>query len=709
MTTKTVTLKKRSRNTSVNSKKSTWDKVKEAFVNNTISAAMAENPAIMTAAGWSKDAKTGKMTQKQTAATDKLAENLGIISMLADGDGLIKTGVSLAKAIRHPVRTAKAVVETVKSGIDLVKRGARSVNSVAQKTEDVVAKAARKAARKNSTLAKARRRVIKTTAEKARDQQRVTNGAETFSQKYPNQQSQAQQVSNNAAKQMRKKLKDSGNSKFTETYVQSSDVQAAKENFNKQFDEAIAKNAEYANETISQLVNNGVINANNTEYAKQLFNKYPEYAQFCREHKLNPELSSTIDQFMETQSRVTRGGNIKTMDANINIGDDKLQKINEAGEKMLSDNSLEAASKRTGGDRLNTNGLYTSNGYNMSDHYSRFNSTNTNGATPDNYGFMAILQDQLSPSQNLSLEQRLASRHASALNFDFQNSLEPTTQVGWGINGNYVSYLPKNQELKFRTSKFNFNKGDAPMKPMIENAIPVELGNLRDLPDVRYVESNYATRTGANFRNINERSYLPGNNLDIVSKEVSHNAPDIHGRYGFGGFPNNPEVDPTLFYQTVPSVVDRQRYYDQIFGGITPEIHLPNTRGQHLIRDYSKRQRTLFENNRNRRYDEYANLFDKIRLFENIKTNATKAGKGLVFGVVPSYAIYKYGENKFHNEFLPFQEQKQQAAEAAKYNSYINEAFNQQLHKLGEQPIEYTPISTDDYNSRLLEQIHTDR
>ena len=83
MTGKTNTLKTRSRSVSRNSQKSTWDKVKEVFVNSTISAAMAENPAVMTAAGWRKDAKTGKMSQKQTAATDKLAENLGVISRLA--------------------------------------------------------------------------------------------------------------------------------------------------------------------------------------------------------------------------------------------------------------------------------------------------------------------------------------------------------------------------------------------------------------------------------------------------------------------------------------------------------------------------------------------------------------------------------------------------------------------------------------------------
>lgn len=679
------------------------------LTNSTITAAMAENPAVMTASGWHVNPETGKAKQKQTAATGKLADNLSVISMLADGpEAIISPMIAAAKALRHPVKTAKAIGETIKSGINLTKRGAKSANGIAQKAEDTVARTARKAASKNKALAKARRRVIKTTAEKTRDQQRVSNGAESFSQKYPQAESQAANASSNAAKRMRQKLKDGGNPKFTEAYVQSSDVQAAKENFNKQFDEAITKNAEYANESIDQLVNDGIITTNNTEYAEQLFNKYPEYAQFCREHKLNPELSSTVDQFMETQSRVTRGGNIATKDAGINIGDDKLQKINEAGEKMLSDNSIEAASKRTGGDRLNTNGLYTSNGYNMSDHYSRFNSTGTEVGAPDNYGFIAILKDQLAPSQGLSLEQKLASRHNAALNFDFQNSLQPITHVGYGINGNYVTYLPKNQDLKFKTSRFIFNKNGAPEEAKIANGLPVELGDLRDLPDVRYIESNYATRTGANFRNINERSYLPGSDLDIVSKEVNHNAPDMHGRYGFNGFPNNPEIDPTLFYQTVPSVVDYQKYYNQIFKDIKPELSLPNTRGQHLIRDYSKRQRTLFERNRNNRYAEYTNLFDRIRRFEKAKTIAERIGAASVFGSVPMYGVYKGGERR--NNVLPLWEQYHQSGgEATKYNSYINEAFNQQLHKLGEDSAEYMPISTDGYDRRLLEQINTNR
>lgn len=42
------------------------------FVNSTISAEMAQNPSVMTAAGWRQDPKTGKMQQKTSKSkTDR--------------------------------------------------------------------------------------------------------------------------------------------------------------------------------------------------------------------------------------------------------------------------------------------------------------------------------------------------------------------------------------------------------------------------------------------------------------------------------------------------------------------------------------------------------------------------------------------------------------------------------------------------------------
>ena len=82
------------------------------FTRMAIGAAFNENPAVMTAAGWHKDSR-GNWKQKRTAATNKLADNLETISMMADGTGsidLIKSaGKLLWNAIRHPVRTVKQV------------------------------------------------------------------------------------------------------------------------------------------------------------------------------------------------------------------------------------------------------------------------------------------------------------------------------------------------------------------------------------------------------------------------------------------------------------------------------------------------------------------------------------------------------------------------------------------------------------------------
>lgn len=82
------------------------------FTRMAIGAAFNENPAVMTAAGWHKDSR-GNWKQKRTASTNKLADNLETISMMADGTGsidLIKSaGKLLWNAIRHPVRTAKQV------------------------------------------------------------------------------------------------------------------------------------------------------------------------------------------------------------------------------------------------------------------------------------------------------------------------------------------------------------------------------------------------------------------------------------------------------------------------------------------------------------------------------------------------------------------------------------------------------------------------
>ena len=156
--------------------------------NSVISAEMAENPSVMTAAGWKKDSKTGKMQQKQTASTNKLAENLGVISMFTDGPQGVIAPLKLGwKVLRHPVQTAKEVAKAVKSGINLVKRtrAAQSVSEVANKATGSIKKS--KVTKQLTAPSRAKR--IKKAVQESMEQRQV------LSNKYKKMSDKAQQVS----------------------------------------------------------------------------------------------------------------------------------------------------------------------------------------------------------------------------------------------------------------------------------------------------------------------------------------------------------------------------------------------------------------------------------------------------------------------------------------------------------------------------------
>jgi hypothetical protein len=111
-----------------------------------IGAAFNENPAVMTAAGWHKDSR-GNWKQKRTAATNKLADNLETISMMADGTGsidLIKSaGKLLWNAIRHPVRTAKQVKtlgNVAKNTVAAIDKSIKGNETLHKITKPIVAK-----------------------------------------------------------------------------------------------------------------------------------------------------------------------------------------------------------------------------------------------------------------------------------------------------------------------------------------------------------------------------------------------------------------------------------------------------------------------------------------------------------------------------------------------------------------------------------------
>lgn len=68
--------------TSNNNKNNNTNTIWDWLVNATIGAAMAENPAVMTASGW-KQGKNGNWEQKRTPGSDQLADNLAVISTLS--------------------------------------------------------------------------------------------------------------------------------------------------------------------------------------------------------------------------------------------------------------------------------------------------------------------------------------------------------------------------------------------------------------------------------------------------------------------------------------------------------------------------------------------------------------------------------------------------------------------------------------------------
>ena len=169
----------------------------DQFSNSIISAEMAGNPSVMTAVGWSKDPKTGKMRQRQTASTNKLAENLGVISMFTDGpQGIIAPFKLGLKAIRHPIQTTKEIAKAIKSGINFVKRTkvAQSVSNAANKTVNSVKRS--KISKQLTAPSRAKR--IKKAVQESIKQRKI------LSDKYEKMSDKAQQISR------QQKLKEDG-------------------------------------------------------------------------------------------------------------------------------------------------------------------------------------------------------------------------------------------------------------------------------------------------------------------------------------------------------------------------------------------------------------------------------------------------------------------------------------------------------------------
>lgn len=88
---------------------SKWD----WFTRIMMGAAMAENPAVMTASGWKQD-QSGNWKQKRTKESDKLASNLAVIGEAAiTAPTAIKDIGALYNVVSHPVQSVKTVYNFV--------------------------------------------------------------------------------------------------------------------------------------------------------------------------------------------------------------------------------------------------------------------------------------------------------------------------------------------------------------------------------------------------------------------------------------------------------------------------------------------------------------------------------------------------------------------------------------------------------------------
>lgn len=84
------------------------------FTRSTIGAAMAENPAIMTASGWQQN-KQGDYVQKRTKESDQLASNLKTIGTTAiTAPTLAQDITGIYNIVRHPIQTGKTIYTTGK-------------------------------------------------------------------------------------------------------------------------------------------------------------------------------------------------------------------------------------------------------------------------------------------------------------------------------------------------------------------------------------------------------------------------------------------------------------------------------------------------------------------------------------------------------------------------------------------------------------------
>lgn len=226
----------------------------------------------------------------------------------------------------------------------------------------------------------------------------------------------------------------------------------------------------------------------------RLMDDFPEFAEYLAQTKKNPLLQSTIDDFIERQRTSIRG--VSYTERN-------------TVDKMLSE--IKENAKRTGGDRLGTNGgLYTSNSAEISDKFSRPQYGVANGA-------VGILKAPIKVDKTLPFREQLLQARQGVFNYD------DILRGFKSISGHFPSY----SDISRGAKKAGFTYGEAQYTTRIGDVLPV-----------------------------NERVFLNKDKpVEISSKFVFPEAKNIRGRWALSGVSTRPE-DSRLFIPFQTSEVD---------------------------------------------------------------------------------------------------------------------------------------------------------
>lgn len=304
-----------------------------------------------------------------------------------------------------------------------------------------------------------------------------------------------------------------------------------------------------------------------------IINLSPEYGIFLQQNpNLNPLSQETLDKFLERQSLSIRGVSAQT--------------DNDA-QVYLSIPPLNA----TGGDRLNTKGLYTSNSYDIADAFSR---PLDNNQTFNSY--IGELQFPFIIDKNQTFEQQLKQ---------------------------YRSYIDHYWDLGLTRSS---------------------------IPGTIAREATYVRGNGDNYKNVIERSYYPkeqGENVvDLVNIHNRGYQPNLRGRWGN----ENMQANDKYFIPKYPN--NSLSEYITFMKAAKKEgiINTPDTNLDKRNKESADIQK-LYRQQRGKRNDLYLKALEGYREARDKINKTTGIIGGIAFTTLPVLGLsYAYNAAKSSRE-----------------------------------------------------------